>query len=418
MALNLHLYPSILDTLQRMTEDDEATAMMPITRKDFQVLLDSPDRKDYVVSAYADMRVKDGWFRYAEVEMKNLARDANVALSEAEARKVLEASFQPIRRAIESANPAAKGLAIFSAAERGLFHVVELDFPVQNKLVIDEDPYVLPLLERWYGDPIYLIAVVDAHQAQLFEAHSGVPEQVLSMAKEIQSENVRDKPRFTYKKRFSKVRHETQQKLDDDNFYKEVARTVEQVFNGGEFAGLILLGQSQNTAVLRRLLHKDVAAAVVEEHSQTMTEKPGDVGDDVARAMDHWQDRQHQKMMEELRSRWERKHLVANGPTEVLDALQQGRATAVAFGPRRDMAGARCTDCGYRFGAPTAECVYCGGKTHSVNAAQEILRMAFRQPIAEVRFLDYVGTADPLEKVNGVAALLRAEANWTPSESM
>ncbi|CAN5910471.1 hypothetical protein BH23PLA1_BH23PLA1_30720 [soil metagenome] len=389
--------------------------MMPITRKDLQILLDTPDEKDYIVTAYADLSVKDGWFRYVEVEMKNLARAVNVALSEAEARTVLEASLDPIRRAIETADPTSKGLAAFSGAKRGLFHSVALDFPVSNKIILDEDPYVLPLLERWYGDPTYLIAVMDAHQAQLFEARSGVPSAVTSMEKNIESNVVRDKPRFTYKKRFSKAMHETQQKLDNDNFYKDVARTVEQAWNEGEFAGLILLGQSQNTAVLRRLLHKDVAAAVVEEHSQTMTDKPGDVGDDVTRAMDRWQEVQHQRMMEELRGRWDRKHLVANGPTEVLDALQQGRATAVVFGPRRDMAGARCLECGYRFGAPTVECVYCGGKTQSVNAAQEILRMAYRQPIAEVHLLGFVGTADPLEKANGVSALLRAEANWAPN---
>ena len=42
---------------------------------------------------------------------------------------------------IESADPSARGLAVFSGPTRGLFHAVALDFPVANKLVLDEAPF-------------------------------------------------------------------------------------------------------------------------------------------------------------------------------------------------------------------------------------------------------------------------------------
>ena len=45
------------------------------------------------------------------------------------------------------------------------------------------------------------------------------------------------------------------------------------------------------------------------------------------------------ELLAELRERWRRDHLVAGGPTEVLDALQQGRAGEIIFGTRRDMRG-------------------------------------------------------------------------------
>src|SRR4051794_6477484 len=45
--------------------------MMPMTRQQIEILLDTPDRRDYVVSAYADMTVKDGFNNYAEVQLKN-----------------------------------------------------------------------------------------------------------------------------------------------------------------------------------------------------------------------------------------------------------------------------------------------------------------------------------------------------------
>ena len=393
--------------------------MMPITRSDLEILLDSPDRTDYVVSAFADLTVKDGLRRNAETQLANIARQAGLALTEAEARTVLDEHLGPILQAVDRANPSARGFAAFSAPGRGLFHSVELNFPVADRLVIDEEPYVLPLLERWYGDPSYLVALVDSHELHLFEAHSGRAEHVAGLNKEVPAEIQRDKPRFTYKKRFNDAWHERQQQLTNDEFLKGVADIISEHYRSVPFTGLILLGQSSTTSAVRRLLHKEAASAVVLEHPQSMRPGPKaqDVEDDVARAMDQWKASERSRLLGELEQRWARGHLVANGPSEVLDALQQGRAVEVVFGPDRAMAGARCTSCGYRFGVPTEQCVYCGGSTSSVDAAQEIMRMALRQRIASVHLLDRPDhrAEDPLKRSNGVAALLRAEANWSPS---
>ena len=389
--------------------------MMPITRKELEILLDTPDRRDYVVSAFADLRVKDGFRHYAEAHQKNQARAAHSALSEAEARKALDENLEPIGRAVATASPAAKGLAVFSGVERGLFHAVELDFPVENLLVIDEEPFVLPLLEHWYGDPSYLVAVLNSNHLHLFEARSGVPHEVGEVARDI-PEMQRDKPRFNYKKRFSKAWEERLHALDDDPFLKEVAGLIQEHYGTGGFAGMILLGPTEVTAAVRRLLPDRLRGEVVEEHPQTMTSRAEDVADDVARAMDRWRDGREQVLLAELKQRWKEGHLVADGPTDVLDALQQGRAVQVVVGNHRHLAGARCTSCGYRFGAPVGKCVHCDGLTRAINALQEVLRMAMRQRVP-VFLLPNGRREDPLERAGGVCALLRAEANWAPDRA-
>ncbi|WP_169976575.1 baeRF10 domain-containing protein [Tautonia rosea] len=394
--------------------------MMPITRDDLEILLDTPQQLNYVVSAYADLTVRDGFRHFASTELANIARAADTALSEAEARKVLDEHVGPILKEVEQTKPGAKGLAAFSAPGRGLFHVIPLHFPVENKLVLDEDPFVMPLLERWFGDPSYLVALIDSHELHLFEAHSGHAEHVTGLNKEVPVEIQRDKPRFTYKKRFLDTWHERQQQLTNDQFLKGAADLISDHYRAGAFTGLILLGQAPTTSAIRRLLHKEADTAVVLEHAQSMKPEPKvkDVEGDVSRAMDQWRAAERGRILDELKQRWEQGHLVANGPTEVLDALQQGRAVEVIIGPDRTMPGARCSSCGYRFGAPTAQCVYCNGRTINVNAVQEILRMAVRQPVARVHLLGRPGerAPDPMERANGVAAFLRAEANWTPSE--
>jgi protein required for attachment to host cells len=389
--------------------------MMPITRQDIEILLDSPDRSDYVVSAYADMTVKDGFANHVVRHLQNEKRSAEDALGEAKAREALEENVEVIRRAIHGHDyPAAKGLAVFSSVTRELRHVVPVDFRVENQLIIDEEPFVLPLLERWYGEPVYLVALVDSVEAHLFESHAGAVQPVRDLERQDIAEDIqRDKPRFTYKKRFAQTRHERLHGTEEDKFLQDVAGLIEGHWRSGRFTGLILLGQSQITSPMRRLLHKDLQNAVVEQAPQAMTTKPEEVADDVARVMERWHADRDGQFLTELQERWKENHLVGNGPTEVLDALQQGRATQVIIGTRRDLAGARCGDCDYRFGAPIEACVYCQGRCRRINAVQEILRMALRHRVPVHLFRRNLET-DPLDGAGGVSALLRAEANWAP----
>jgi len=388
--------------------------MMPMTRQQIEVLLDRLDQHDYVVSAYVDMTVKNGFARDVDLHLKNQARAAAEALGPTQARKELDANLEVIRQIVaDHAGSPVHGLAIFSSLPRGLRHVVPLDFEVENHLVLDEEPFLLPLLERWYGEATHLIVLLDSDEAHLFLAHGGEPEWVRDLErKDVQEDYQRDKPRFTYKKRFARAQHERLHASVDDQFLHEVREFVAEAWGHDHYAGLILLGQPPITASLRRLLPRELGQAVVGEAPHAMTARPQDLSDDVIRIVEKVRTEREQLLLTELRERWRRDHLVASGPSEVLDALLQGRATQVIFGTHRDMQGARCSECGYRFGLPVEVCPYCLAACKKVNAVQEILRLAVRHRVP-VHLVRRGAATDPLAPA-GVAAFLRAEANWTP----
>src|SRR3954453_4915877 len=241
--------------------------MMPITRQQIEILLDTPDQRDYVVSAYADMTVQDGFNRYVDLYLKNQARAAGEALTEAKARKDLDGNIAVIREAVQTeASPTARSLAIFSSVARGLREVIHLEFPVENHLVIDEEPFLLPLLERWYCEPAFLIVLFNDIEAHLYERHHGRPEPVRDLEREdVAQEIQRDKPRFTYKKRFTATRHERLHGTEDSPFLRELTDAIAERWKEGDFAGLVLLGKPQHTAALRKVLPKTLDAAVVGE---------------------------------------------------------------------------------------------------------------------------------------------------------
>jgi protein required for attachment to host cells len=392
--------------------------MLPMARREIEILLDTPDQHDYVVSAYADLTVQDGFNRYMDRHLRNQARAASEALSEAKARKDLDTNMAVIRDAVHAqvqADPGTRGVVVFSSVARGLRQVIPLDCPVENQLIIDEEPFLLPLLVHWYGEPLYLIALFDSDEAHLFEARHGRPRPVDDLQREDADQDIqRDKPRFTAKKRLASARHERLQGPEDERFLHDLAGAIGEQWAKNDYAGLILLGQSQHTSVVRKLLDRELEALVVGEAPHAMTTRPDDLADDVNRLVDDWHARRERDILTELNERWTQNHMVANGPTDVLDALQQGRAVQVLLGTRRDLPGAHCTNCGYRLGAPVAVCPYCQARCRSVNAIQGIMRLAMRHRVPVV-LLHPAAKSDPLEKAGGVAAFLRAEANWAPS---
>lgn len=391
--------------------------MMPILlpRQGIEILLDTPNQRDYVVSAYADMTVQDGFRRFMEQHLDNEARVARSALAITQARKDLDTNIDAIREAMQAnAGSEARGLAVFSGAARGLRRVIPLGFSVQDRLVIDEEPYILPILEHWFADPPHLIVLVDSNGAHFFESDGGRPAFIGEHQRAETGQDIqRDKPRFTYKKRFAATWHERLHRSDEAPFLRELADAIAEQWPSGGYAGLILLGHSTVTAAVRRLLPDPIERAVVAEAPHAMTDRPDDLTVDVTRLVDDWRARRDRQVLGELDARWKQHYLVGDGPTEVLDVLQQGRAAQILIGPRRDIPGAHCTSCGYRFGAPVATCVYCQGRTRTINAVQDILRLSMRQRVP-VHVFRATPNDDPLARFGGVAAFLNAEANWAP----
>ena len=286
--------------------------LMPMTCRGVEILLDSADRRDYVLSAYADLTVQDGFRHYADRFLREEVRSASAALGSSEARKALDDNIPAVLDAIRDQGPGThKGLAVFVSQARGLNHVVSLEFPVENRIILDEDPFVLPLLERWYGDPIYLIAEVDSGRVALSESHSGNVEPVRTVdrpADVYEGDKEGDTAsRQSSKKKFAHGFHERLHGAEEDRFFLEIAETIAVHWAGGRFAGLILLGQPPITGPLRKLLPRDVQSAIVERAAvagNARADRASAEGE-VAKVMSRWYADRERELLSELVQRLE-----------------------------------------------------------------------------------------------------------------
>ena len=56
-------------------------------------------------------------------------------------------------------------MAVFSAAARDFFLALPSEVPFENRLVIGDEPYVVPLVEAYLREQGYLVILADTHRA-------------------------------------------------------------------------------------------------------------------------------------------------------------------------------------------------------------------------------------------------------------
>ena len=149
--------------------------MAALTREHIQVLLNQPGGRGMVVSCYADTSVVEGFrahwlqpFKTEASRIRQLMADDHQALLE------FERDLEAIRKALESPEARqARGMAVVSAAARDFLLALPSEVPFENRLVVDDEPYVVPLVEAYLREQGYLVILADTHRAALYGAGPG-----------------------------------------------------------------------------------------------------------------------------------------------------------------------------------------------------------------------------------------------------
>ena len=323
-----------------------------------QLLLDRPKGEGMIVSCYADLSLagyQSAWREHLKAEVAQIER----RLAK-EALRRFTRDVAVIRRVLERPTARyARGMAVLSAAAQGFFQAFTLSVPVKNALVLDEQPYVVPLLEAIHRQRRYLVVLTDSQRGRIYAAAWGR----LHLLNEI-AENV---PRRQHsagdtcgKQQATIARHREDHVL---HYRKALVRHIEKAWRDAPFRGLILLGEHETLAAVRAALPPSLASQVIHDapHSwvgrqPSMTSKVQEVLDAALRAHD-------ERLVDELERRLREKgYCVAAGPQEVIDALRNGQVGYpgyVVLEPDRGEMAARCTGCGSVFTIICAVCPFC-----------------------------------------------------------
>src|SRR5450830_1599264 len=122
--------------------------MTELTLPNVQLLLDRPKGEGMIVSCYVDTSLA-GYQAVWRQRLKNEVAQVEQRLAENhEARRRFTRDIAVIRSVLgKPVARRARGMAVFSAAAQDFFQVFALSVPVRDALVLDEQPYLVPLLE-------------------------------------------------------------------------------------------------------------------------------------------------------------------------------------------------------------------------------------------------------------------------------
>lgn len=372
---------------------------------DVQELLDQFKGDGLMVSCYADLSVDQGFrprwsgpFKAKASALKKTFAD------DPHAWQACERNLEAIQQALDAPEARrARGMAVFSAAERGFLRSFALDVPVEHELVIHQSPYLVPLLEAAHRQSEYLMVHTDTHRSRLYAVHAGSARLLRELEEAVPRRQHSAGERWG-KEQATIARHRLDRIL---HYQKELARSIEETWSGQPFQGLILLGEHEILEQIRKRLPPRLDAQVIAELPYAWTDQPRPLDETVGAALIRAQQMHEQRLLEGVKERLRHGHAIAAGPAKVVEALQNGQVGPrghgyLVLGPDPREAVARCASCRWLWVEMPSTCPRCQAPCVEGNLWEELLVLALRHDIA----VHFVHADADLTRCGGVVAVL------------
>ena len=316
-----------------------------------------------------------------------------------------------IRRALEPAGErAARGMAVFAATGWDRVVIIESDVPFANRLVVDEEPYLVPLMMEPVLRPQYLVVLTDTHRGRIYAAGLGSSRLIDELEEDVPRKNKSAGERWG-KQQATIARHREDR---IHHYFKDLADRVEAAWDEEAHRGIILLGEHDVLADFRTHLPERLADRVVAEFPHAWAGEQPAIEDRVRRVATEAAGAEQRRLLDEIDRRLCEGYAVITGPQEVIEALANGQVRSLVFGPDLGEVAWRCRGCRSLFTTEERACPYCKSRCERANLWQEILTRALKHHV-DVHFV----TPEAQRPVPGqvAALLLRDEPQWTSPRS-
>jgi rubrerythrin len=363
-----------------------------------------------IVSCYADTSVSGVRPLWRERLARELQQIEGKLADDSAARRELARDIDVVQAILSG--PAAKrahGMAVFASHARNFVRTFTLDTPVADRLVVDEEVYLVPLLECLHRHRRYLVVHTDSHHGLLYTAGRGPLRLIEEIAESVPRRQAASGELWG-KQQATIARHREDHLL---HYRKELVREIERAWAEERYEGLMLFGEHVVLQQVRRELPARLAERVVFEAPHPFAGRTPRLEAEVQQAMAHAMRGHDRRLADEVRVRFADRRAIASGPQEVIDAIRGSQVNwpgSVVMEPDRGTPGWRCPQCGSIFDHAERTCPYCQAVCQKANLWQEIALLAGRHGIV----VHFVGADAGLDRSGGVVALLTREHPWEP----
>jgi peptide chain release factor subunit 1 len=311
----------------------------------------------------------------------------------------LREGLERIDSYLSSSEPPFKGaraLAVFCSTRDDLFEVVQLPHPVEGRVVIEQSPYVDPLLET-ANERQWCVVLVNRRTGRILIGPG---------------KYVRERERTTDDVRgqhdqggWSQANYERSYEKEADDHLRRVADQLERLWRRLRFERLAIGGPVEIAPRLERMLSDDLRQRLLDARVDVDVDAATETQIRAALAPLVEKDGRARRRdaLHRFAARMARADRAAGGLEQTLDALNERRVETLLIENGFERSGGRCPACGLLSISLTGSCPADGTQVGAVDLREAAVESAAAQD-AVVMVLNDEPDLGPFQ---GIAALLR-----------
>jgi peptide subunit release factor 1 (eRF1) len=339
-------------------------------------------------------------------EISSVIDDAHRRVRESDglshdARKGLEVDVERAATFLRDLSPkGAHGFALFACAGSGLFEGIRLPRPIETRAVINDTPFVEPLVELLGSGGNWMVVLVNRQTGRLLRGDGNGFDELAAIEDNVHGQHSQGG--------WSQARY--QRSVDEDvmDHLKNVADAVFLRFKRASFDHLLLGGPGETRSDFEGRLHpylRERLAGWIDIDVENSS--PDDVAKCARDKIDEHTRGAERRALDRLQEAVGKNGRGAAGLEGTLEALNERRVETLLLMENFDAAGCTCPQCGSVYAVTGGSCPADGTSLDCRdNVVENAMHLALEQS-AGVLVVRDEDNARELESRGGIGAVLR-----------
>ena len=323
-------------------------------------------------------------------EIENLYRQ------DRELRENFLFAIRQVRSSLKDSVPHCRALCFFVDPSSGLFQRYALPIPVENRLVLDTSPYIMPLARLQEDWEPFALVLMDHRVAHLYLVYLAR----ISQERELKTEFLAHQKNGGW----SQGRYSRRRRNQIEGFLREVSRDLSSLLREEPVNRIILAGSAEAKRELVSFLPKDIEEKVVGLLDSEMNVNEKSLLEQALPLFFAAEEREERALLEEIRDMIAASGLAVAGMDRVVESVVAARADTVVIEKGLSVDAWKCESCEVMEAGEAEHCLLCNERVYPVDLVEEVVEYA-QKTGAEIFFID--PSMNLLKDLGGIAAKLR-----------
>jgi len=371
-----------------------------LTKEELKEIAKMRGEGSYFVSLYLNVNpmtnVKDNYV----IHVKNMLKRTGDNLDKAVLKKIAGDLDKVESYILSNKRVFKRGLAILSSQANKFWKEFHLAVPFKNEIIVDNTPYLKPLLDILDNYQRYAILLVGRDSARIFLVHLGEIQEYA----EVHTEDV---PGRHKKGGWFALQEKSYERHIDYHVglhLKDVLKELES-FLSGEYVGRILVGGSEEAVTkVKTMLPQSIAERVMGTFQAEMFATSKEILEKAEPMLQAYEKQKENEDVEELLTKAMKNENAVLGIENVLNAAQEGRIMKLIMLKDFRHSGFSCKQCGYLNTQNISSCPFCKG---DVQDEKYIVDLIAQKAVEQGAFVEVVSEHKKLQEAGKIGALLR-----------